>query len=375
MSEICIAKSLWGCVEASDPKNWSAMLARIKKDGYRAVESILIFDFNQDPFLFRQLLDKYQLDLIIQLHTGSDWSKYDYCTSCDVDVHVASFRALVQDALQHRPSVINVHSGHDSWDTATGVSYFQRVFAIEQELLVGEFANVILVHETHRQRLLHSPYQARDILAHPSLAALKINCDLSHWVCVCEKIFDEKEARDSWWPAVLATAARHCSLIHARVGHAEGPQVVDPRAPAASVELQAHLGWWRQLLQQQKQRGMKQVYVTTEHGPEPYQTFDTPLPLLLVSDSLSPPAAMSGSGSAPCAPSASAIAPAAASPAGEGKDKDGRASDGGGASGGASGGAGGKSAMTAAEKSAVLWLINDFVRREVQRLFTETKLE
>jgi sugar phosphate isomerase/epimerase len=181
---ICIAKSLWGCIEAADPQNWAAMLQRIKNDGFSAVESILIFDFNQNPFLFRQLLDKYQLNLIIQLHTGSDWSKNDYCTTCDMDEHVASFRTLVTNSLQHRPHVINVHSGHDSWDTATAVSYFQQVLAIEQELLVGEHQHVLLVHETHRQRLLYSPYQARDILAHPSLSALKINCDLSHWVCV-----------------------------------------------------------------------------------------------------------------------------------------------------------------------------------------------
>jgi len=305
------------------------MFARIKKDGYSAVESILIFDFNQNPFLFRQLLDKYQLDLIIQLHTGSDWSKYDYCTSCDIDVHVASFRALVQDALQHRPVVINVHSGHDSWDTATAVSYFQQVLAIEKELLVGEFANVVLVHETHRQRLLFSPYQARDILAHPSLAALKINCDLSHWVCVCERLFDEKEGRDCWWPAVLDTVARHCLLIHARVGHAEGPQVVDPRASPA--ELQAHVGWWKRLLQKQLERGgSRPVYVTAEHGPEPYQSFDTP--------SVNASATGSGSGSASVVKAWKT---------------------------------GGKSNMTEAEKSAVLWEINDFVRAAVCTLFAE----
>ena len=318
---ICIAKSLWGCAEAGDPQKWAAMLQRIKSDGYSAVESILIFDVNQNPFLFRQLLDKHQLDLIIQLHTGSDWSKYDYCTTCDVDEHVASFRLLVKNALQHRPRVINVHSGHDSWDTATAVSYFQQVLAIEQELLVGEFQHVVLCHETHRQRLLHSPYQARDILAHPSLAALKINCDLSHWVCVCEKLFDAEsdKRRDAWWPAVLETAARHCYLIHARVGHAEGPQVVDPRT--SPVELQAHLGWWKRLMQAHKNRGTTS-WVTTEHGPEPYQIYDTPC-LGMVGE---------GGEENPC---------------------------------------GGKSKLTEEEKSAVLWDINDFVRGAIQKQFAE----
>ena len=36
--------------------------------------------------------------------------------------------------------------------------------------------------------LYFQPPQARDILARPELAALKINADLSHWCCVCEKV-------------------------------------------------------------------------------------------------------------------------------------------------------------------------------------------
>ena len=41
-----------------------------------------------------------------------------------------------------------------------------------------------VVHETHRQRLLYSPYPSAELLALPELAALKINADLSHWCCV-----------------------------------------------------------------------------------------------------------------------------------------------------------------------------------------------
>jgi hypothetical protein len=28
-----------------------------------------------------------------------------------------------------------------------------------------------------------------------------------------------------WWPEVLDLVSEHCHFIHARVGHAEGPQV------------------------------------------------------------------------------------------------------------------------------------------------------
>lgn len=273
---LSVGKSLWGVEEAGDPSKWDTMLERIAAEGFSLVETICIFDMNQDPALFRNLLDKHGLGLIVQVHTGSDWANFNYCNTCDVGKHVASFRALVSSALQHSPTVINVHSGHDSWDTSTAVDYFQQVLAIEQELLVGLHADVTLVHETHRQRLLFSPYQTRDVLACPSLAALKINCDLSHWVVGCERVFDETEAgggRDGWWPAVLAMAARHCHLVHARVGHAEGPQVVDPRSSPA--ELAAHLKWWQAIWAVQGRTGVRSIAIT-EHGPEPYQMYDTP---------------------------------------------------------------------------------------------------
>jgi hypothetical protein len=57
---------------------------------------------------------------------------------------------------------------------------------------------------------------------------IEINADLSHWVVVCEHVFDSNEKRDAWWPDVLALVAEHAGLIHCRVGHDEGPQVSQP---------------------------------------------------------------------------------------------------------------------------------------------------
>jgi len=314
----CIAKSLWGVAEAGDKLRWDSMLERIKSSGFGAVESILIFDVNLDPKYFRELLDKYDLQLFIQLHTASDWSKFDYCASCDLQVHVASFRKLVQDSLMLRPTVINVHSGHDSWSHETAISYFEQVLAIEEELLVGEFKDVVLVHETHRQRLLFNPYQTRDILAHPTISGrLRLNCDLSHWVCVCEKLFNASDARDAWWPGVLETVANHCYLIHARVGHTEGPQVMDPRDPHCAAETEAHISWWRRIIECQRSRGVR-TFITTEHGPEPYQVFDTPKP----------------------------------------QPQDGRGGDGGGK-------------LTDEEKNTILWDINVFVKDRIEQMLLE----
>jgi sugar phosphate isomerase/epimerase len=272
--QLLMGKSLWGAQDASDPSKWDAMLERIAAEGYTFVESILIFDVNQNASYFRELLDKHKLGLIVQLHTGSDWSKFNYCTTIDVDTHIESFRELVTNCLQHHPSVINVHSGHDSWNTEDAIKYFMNVCRIEKELLVGNHSHVVLVHETHRQRLLFNPYTARDILNHPEIPDnLKINCDLSHWVCVCEKLFDIDDSRDIWWPPVLQAVAKRCHLVHGRIGHAEGPQVIHPKN--TPKELHAHLSWWNILWKAQRERGSNSI-VVTEHGPEPYQNYDTP---------------------------------------------------------------------------------------------------
>jgi hypothetical protein len=34
-------------------------------------------------------------------------------------------------------------------------------------------------------------------LKQPQLKNLKINADLSHWVCVCERVFDLNDSRDA----------------------------------------------------------------------------------------------------------------------------------------------------------------------------------
>jgi hypothetical protein len=82
-----------------------------------------------------------------------------------------------------------------------------------------------------------------------------------------------------WWPELLALVSEHCSFIHARVGHAEGPQVFDPRDPVWSSEVTSHLQWWESIMRAQMKRGMEVSYVEPEHGPHPYQQYDAmPLP-------------------------------------------------------------------------------------------------
>mmetsp|Transcript_36323 Transcript_36323/g.90636 ORF Transcript_36323/g.90636 Transcript_36323/m.90636 type:complete len:94 (-) Transcript_36323:240-521(-) len=89
-----------------------------------------------------------------------------------------------------------------------------------------------------------NPFITLDVLEQPSVkgSALELNADLSHWCCVCERLFNPAtEPRDAFWPETLAQVASRAAFIHCRVGWAQGPQVSDPAAPEFAKELRGHL--------------------------------------------------------------------------------------------------------------------------------------
>lgn len=196
--KLVIGKTLWG-VDA-DADKWDAVFARVKAEGFTAIECVPAFSYQSNPVLFKELLDKHDMQLVVQVHTNGGYFKdgaYVYCLNCDVEQHLESFRSQVREALGMGAMMINTHSGHDSWDVDTAVNYFRTTLDIEEEFMRDpQYRHVTIVHETHRQRLMFSPFQTRDILKHPQLKQLKINADLSHWVCVCERVFMVDDSRD-----------------------------------------------------------------------------------------------------------------------------------------------------------------------------------
>lgn len=290
------------------PAIWDETLQRISQEGYEAVEAIPL-TYQSDPLHFLSLLSKHSethphtppyppsslttslptidLKLIIQIHTCGGYlssaGEYVYCSSDEVTDHVTSFHNQVISALEMKPILINCHSGVDSWNEDQALSYFQQVLSLEDHLLLltevtpPEIHKIPIVHETHRQRLLYNPFQTRALLSHSSLKNLKINADLSHWVCVCERIF--VESNDRWWPNLLNLIASHCHFIHARVGYAEGPQVPDPRSEVWRQEVESHLVWWEKIWstyfeKSQSKKEEEQVFIIEpEHGPAPYQIY------------------------------------------------------------------------------------------------------
>jgi len=93
---------------------------------------------------------------------------------------------------------------------------------------------------------------------------LKLTADLSHWVCVCERLLESSEID------IVKKIAPRVHHIHARVGYEEGPQVPDPRAPEWKAHVEAHEQWWKIIWETQFSSGMKTTTVTPEYGPPDY---------------------------------------------------------------------------------------------------------
>src|SRR5207248_558799 len=141
---------------------------------------------------------------------------------------------------------------------------------LEENLEIFDHANnlakkhgIEVYHETHRGRALFSaPATMKFLDARPKL---KLVADFSHWCCVHESLLADQSER-------IERAAKNSFAIHARVGHAEGPQIPDPRDALWQLNLEAHLRWWKKIATNRKADGCEFLPVCPEFGPAPYMT-------------------------------------------------------------------------------------------------------
>ena len=275
-------KSLWGYPLPPSPSTasyYDTLCLLALSQGYYGVEAIMLTV--RDP-LFVEALERHSLRLIVQLHTGGGYLtpdfEYVYCKTTKVADHVESLSSLLKEVtaltsaltspVPSLLSAVNVHSGHDSWAHTPKAAEF---FLAAQNLAQNLPSPAPVFHETHRQRTLFSPHSFSHVASQPSLSSLRYNLDISHWVTVCEHVFDEAdEDRDGWFSEILEKCGEAADMVHARIGHDQGPQVNDPRAPEHAGTVASHLRWWKAVWTAQKARGLKESLVTMEFGPAPY---------------------------------------------------------------------------------------------------------
>jgi len=233
-----ILNTNWGFNGSRD-----AFLSKTKDAGYDGVELwVPQEDSDRDDLL--AMASKHNLEFGL------------LCGSWDPDfvAHLEKFEASLQKAVALKPLYINCHSGRD-W-----FSFEQNLQFIDLTTRISKSSGIPIYHETHRGRMLFAAHITRQFIE--KKADLRLTLDISHWCNVHESLLTDQEE-------TVALALTRTDHIHTRVGHAEGPQVNDPRAPEWEGALKRHLGWWDNVVEIKSKAGLP-LTMLTEFGPPHY---------------------------------------------------------------------------------------------------------
>jgi len=239
--ELKILNTGWGFAGTVD-----TFCEKTKKEGYDGIEMWWPLNKKDQDDLFAAL-QKHQLE--IGFLCGASQS--------NPAEHLSSFKTMIDAAAGNtiqRPLYINCHSGRDYF------TYEQNKLFIDHTSSLSKQTGITICHETHRSRMMFAAHIARNFAE--KIPELKFTFDVSHWCNVHETLLqDQKETVD-----LVLSRVEH---IHARIGHPEGPQVNDPRAPEWEAAVKQHLAWWDKVMERKKKNG-ERMTVLTEFGPPDY---------------------------------------------------------------------------------------------------------
>ncbi len=239
--ELKIMGTNWGFAGTTDE-----FCAKAKKEGYDGIEMWWPMNKKDQDELFTAL-KKHQLEIGF-LCGGSQSNPAD---------HLDTFKKMTDGAASNtiqRPLYINCHSGRDHF------SYDQNKLFIDHTTALAKQTGITICHETHRSRIMFAAHITRQFIE--KIPELKLTFDVSHWCNVHESLLqDQQETVD--------LALSRVEHIHARIGHPEGPQVNDPRAPEWEVTVKQHFGWWDKIIERKKKSGGRMT-ILTEFGPPDY---------------------------------------------------------------------------------------------------------
>ena len=228
------------------PGTIESYCAKARADGYDGIEIWWPNDKKDQDELFNAL-KKNSLEVGF-LTAGHETNYKD---------NFNSFKKMVGAAAhneQQKPLYINCHSGKDYF------SFEDNRTFIEHTIQLAKDTGIKICHETHRSRILYAAPVARNFIE--KIPGLRITLDISHWCNVHESLLqDQQETVD--------LALERTDHIHARIGHPEGPQVNDPRAPEWEEAVKSHFAWWDKVVEGKRKSG-ERLTVLTEFGPPHY---------------------------------------------------------------------------------------------------------
>jgi sugar phosphate isomerase/epimerase len=233
----------WGQENAS----WGVFLEKVKQSGYDGVEASLPLAEEEKEEMFNGLA-KHGLQFI-----GQHWET----VAPDFEEHKRAYRQRLESLAIVKPLFINSQTGKDYYSFQQNAELFRIADGIAKETGIPVF------HETHRGKFSFAAHVTRHYLE--QLPVLELTLDISHWCAVAETLLhDQSHAIE-----IAVTRTRH---LHARIGHPQGAQITDPRAPEWNEALQFHLSCWDKVIDYQEKAGSERFTITCEFGPFPYMT-------------------------------------------------------------------------------------------------------
>jgi len=240
--ELKIMATNWGFGGTMD-----AFCAKVKKEGYDGVELWWPADNKMAQDEMFAALKIHQLEIGF-LCGGSQSNPQEH-----LDYYKKMIDAAAKQNIQ-RPLYINNHSGKDHFSFEDNKKFIEHTNVLAKE------TGILICHETHRGRMLFAAHITKQFVE--KFPELRLTLDISHWCNVHESLLsDQKET--------VEMVLERTDHIHARIGHAEGPQVNDPRAPEWENAVKQHFEWWDKVVERKKKNGERMTFLT-EFGPPDY---------------------------------------------------------------------------------------------------------
>ncbi|MDF7822555.1 TIM barrel protein [Pontiellaceae bacterium B12227] len=232
---------LWG----SEHLPFEEFCDQVAEAGYDGVETYFTLGDQKELRQKDEVLKSRGLGLVAQ-----HWQT----TNTVIKEHLKEYRTHLEWLVSANPQYINSQTGRDWFSMEDN----QRIIAVAKE--VEKESGIKIVHETHRGKFSFCAARTREFLeADPEL---RLTVDFSHWCNVSESLLEDQQD-------AVGLAVARADHVHARVGHAQGPQVSDPRAPEFEEALNAHLAWWDQVVEVRRAADEDLTFVP-EFGPSPY---------------------------------------------------------------------------------------------------------
>lgn len=234
---------LWG----SGDLDFTGFAEKVKSSGYDGIEMSLPADKNEKEFILKTIRNHDLLFLAQHYETATT----------DFNAHKKEYTERITGLAAANPVLVNTQTGKDFF------SFEQNAELIDISYQIAREHGVRLVHETHRGKFSFAAHITANFIER--IPYLRLGFDVSHWCAVAESFLENQEQN-------VDLAIERADHIHARVGHPEGPQITDPRAPEWKDAVNIHVEWWKRIIERNRKEGKDYITITSEFGPYPYMT-------------------------------------------------------------------------------------------------------